>query len=205
MNEISSVEEILISKVSLEKHFRKKTNKLGWDYTDVLYSFLGVYTIGLNVFNEQDFECKGIIIRPKPRENKRKQAYNYEFILANYNKLNKDLNELEEMKEFIKVYQTIGNVIPIWPGGNVHRGQYQCYDIPDIYFNDEIIKKYSKNFFDTFVKDNNFLDDIMNGPYSQKKVGDFLVFKESGYKKFLTHIVKIIKKRNQLVEKYLEK
>lgn len=169
MTEISSVEEILKSKVSLEKHFQKKTDKLGWDYTDVLYSFLGVYTIGLNVFNKQNFECTGIIIRPKPRENNRQQAYNYEFISAHYNQLNKDLNGLKEMKEFIEVYQTIGNIIPIWPGGNVHRGQNQCYDIPDIYFNKKTIKKYSEKFFNTFVKDNNFLDDIIEGPYSKKK------------------------------------
>lgn len=90
--------------------------------------------------------CTGLIIRPKPRENNRQQAYNYEFILAHYNQLNKDLNKLKEMKEFIEVYQTIGNIIPMWPEGNVHRGQNQCYDIQDIYFNKETTKNILKIF-----------------------------------------------------------
>lgn len=41
------------------------------------------------------------------------------------------------LQKLIDKYETIGNVIPVWPGANVHRGQFGCYDCPDIYFNDE--------------------------------------------------------------------
>lgn len=204
MKEINTVEEIIKNNCSLEKYYREDTEKLGWEYTDVLYSFMGVYVIGLNVFYKKNFECSGLIIRPIPRNNNRQRAYSYEFIKNHYCEYHK-LNELDEMKEFIKVYQTIGNIIPIWPGGNVHRGQSQCYDIPDIYFNKEKIKQYSDSFFYTFFKDNNFLDEIKKGKYSKTKVEDFLEFKEDEYKDFLKHIVNIIQNRNKLINKYLKR
>jgi uncharacterized protein with ParB-like and HNH nuclease domain len=43
-------------------------------------------------------------------------------------------NESEELNAFLKVYFSIGNVIPIWPGGNTARGVMGLYDIPEIFF-----------------------------------------------------------------------
>lgn len=37
----------------VEKKFEKETKKLGWEYTDVLYSFLGIYVIGLYAFDKE--------------------------------------------------------------------------------------------------------------------------------------------------------
>ena len=47
-------------KKNIEDLFRNRTDKLGWQYTDVLYSFLGIYVLGLYAFdkdsrNEKNF------------------------------------------------------------------------------------------------------------------------------------------------------
>ena len=41
------VNEFVKKKKNVEKDFKNKTELLGWEYTDVLYSFLGIYVIGL--------------------------------------------------------------------------------------------------------------------------------------------------------------
>lgn len=44
------------------------------------------------------------------------------------------LNMLKELKDFLSVYNSIGNIIPIWPGGNESRDKFGCYDLPELYF-----------------------------------------------------------------------
>lgn len=65
-----------------------------WENRDVLYSFLGIYTIGLWVFYSDEFIRKNVIIRPEDRPKMKKVSFNF-------------------------LYEKCGNVIPIWPGGNI--------------------------------------------------------------------------------------
>jgi hypothetical protein len=202
MRELSTVEEVINSNVSLEKEFSNTANNLGWKYTDVLYSFLGIYTIGLLAFYPCRFECKGLIIQPKI-EGTRQRTYSYNYIKDNY-KDYEMLNDLKEMGDFIKVSQKMGNLIPIWPGGNAHKGQSHCYDIPDIYFSKEKIKDYADNFYNTFYNNSHFLNDVLNGLYSKKRVEDFLEFDESHYKDFLIHIIDVINRRDVCISNLLK-
>ncbi|WP_346866664.1 MULTISPECIES: hypothetical protein [unclassified Clostridium] len=204
MEEINLVEKMIHKKFSLEQYHKEYADKLEWGYTDVLYSFLGVYVIGVNVFHKDKVECCGLQIKPKIRTNNRQLAYSYKFIKEHYCDYDK-LNELAELNEFIEVYFKVGNIIPIWPGGNEHRGKSQCYDIPDIYFNKDEIKEYSNNFFNTFLKYKNFyLNDFINNKYSNIKIEDFLKFNELEYTDFLRHIVEVINKRSELIEKWVK-
>lgn len=55
-----------------------------------------------------------------------------------------EIIDKEDVKKFANVYTNIGNVIPIWPGGNSFKGTVNIdgsyiYDIPDIF-----LKKYWK-------------------------------------------------------------
>lgn len=204
MEDISTVKEMMHKRLSLEQNYKKYTDKLKWGYTDVLYSFLGVYVIGLNVFYKDKVECCGLQIKPKKRTNNRQIAYSYKFIEKHYCDYDK-LNKLTELSEFIKVYFKVGNIIPVWPGGNEHRGKSQCYDIPDVYFNKDNIKEYSNNFFNTYLMyKNSYLNEVINDKLSNIKIEDFLNFNESEYKDFLKHIVTIINKRSELIERWVE-
>lgn len=55
-----------------------------------------------------------------------KCSKNKEFVL---------LNNSPELLDFLKLYYSIGNVIPMWPGGNEVRGKKGIYDLPELFFN----------------------------------------------------------------------
>lgn len=43
---------------SFEDIFNREMNILGWTYRDVLYSFLGIYVLGIYVYYEEDINKK---------------------------------------------------------------------------------------------------------------------------------------------------
>lgn len=49
----------------VEKKLEKETKILGWEYTDVLYSFLGVYVVGLYAFDKENAPEKQCYNRKK--------------------------------------------------------------------------------------------------------------------------------------------
>lgn len=211
MNRISSVEEILNSKVSLEKDYCVEINILGWGYTDVLYSFLGVFVVGLKVYCGEN-KCANLF-KIWTKENKvsiYEKEYSWNFIGAfvnyysdkdNDNKIKiavDELKNLKEINEFINVYSSIGNVFPIWPGGNEHRGTIGCYDIPDIYFNNALIQNYSRHFFNTFCT-NNFMEKIRYGKYRTLTRDSMLNFSREEYRNFLIHIHDTICEREEKI------
>ncbi|MFK4344362.1 MULTISPECIES: hypothetical protein [unclassified Paenibacillus] len=203
MNVESAIGKVINTKFTLEKDYSKITNNLNWTYTDVLYSFQGVYVIGLNIFYEDEFVCCGKQIKPKKHANNRQIVYSHKYIKENYHEFDK-LNKLPELLKFIDVYSDLGNIIPIWPGGNSHRGMSQCYDIPDIYFNKKEIKEYASYFYNNFLSDKNFfLDDVLSGEFSKFEIGDYLRFSKEDYIKFLNHIVRIIKMRSEQLKQYI--
>jgi hypothetical protein len=214
MNEIISVDKILYSRVSLEKDYREETNKLGWgDYTDVLYSFLGVFVVGLKVYcgSDEPANLKEILATEMQISAYQKE-YSWNFIrtfVKHYSEKDKDnkikiavdeLKNLKEMESFINVISSIGNVYPIWPGGNKDKGTGTngCYDIPDIYLNKEDIRNYSKHFFNTFCT-NNFMENIIDGDYHTLTHDSILHFDRNKYRNFLIHIHDTICEREEKI------
>ncbi len=136
---VNTVEKMFVwrtqtNKTDVEKCHEKETRKLGWNNTDVLYSFLGIYAIGVYAYNngKMPFKITDFLIKEG-----RKNIYNDKFLMsiqnsAEYN--TKDLNNA--IKPFLERYSKIGNVYPIWPGGNTAKGNATigCFDIPELYF-----------------------------------------------------------------------
>ena len=167
---------------------------LKWDYTDVLYSFKGVYTIGAYCFYPQDFKrTEGGLISAKGSDYRK--TYSGKYIKENYGKY-KDLNECTELKEFLKRYKSIGNVIPIWPGGNSNRGQSYCYDLPDVYFcrNRVWLEKLSEVYLGVNL-------DILSAKYKKMNVGELIddLVKPGKYQEYLKYIVGIIDDREKKI------
>ncbi len=108
------------TKIIRRKFFNEK-KELEWDETDTLYSFLGIYVIGLKACYPNKFIRTNFQIRTVKGSNEYSKK-----VITNYKEF-VDLNGLEELKNFIKNYLTIGNLISIWPGGNIHKGMSQCF------------------------------------------------------------------------------
>lgn len=196
---METVEEIIEWKKnkkeeSLEEKFFNEKEKLEGDETDTLYSFLGIYVIGLKAYYPNKFSRTNFQIRTYKGSN----AYSKIYIFNNYKEF-VDLNELEELKSFIKNYLTIGNLIPIWPGGNMHKGLSQCFDIPEIYF----IKH--KKFTDALVQvyKNAYMENIIKNK-EQIKFPNILEMNKETYKEFLKYIVYTIEYRNNKIMNVLK-
>ena len=113
-NECQALKVNLISELSVEKKNKKATDKLSWNVeTDVLYSFLLTYKLGLEIINEtRVVEIRKDISQEKgiPRLNNNSPMFLYRCIKdPTFTKL----NESDEYKGVISLYFSLGNVIPI--------------------------------------------------------------------------------------------
>lgn len=119
------------------------------------------------------------------------------------------------IREFAIVYNTIGNLIPLWPGGNEFKGtcfidgEY-CYDIPDIFFckHYEMEKVYIENILKMEISDialSRF--EFTTNSDSPNKVKSILsIFEYSSldeYFAFVKNIVNEIKTRNNELKRLL--
>ncbi|WP_159372520.1 MULTISPECIES: hypothetical protein [Staphylococcaceae] len=179
---------------SFEDIFNREMNILGWTYRDVLYSFLGIYVLGIYVYYEEDINKKKTRLEFKDGS----QLWNFEKIYKLYDKY-EELNNLQEIKSFLSVYGSIGNIIPMWPGGNVHKGSCNYYDLTEIYFNN------FKNWRDYLVLEypNACLEEIVDRSekYNMKEFMDKL--DKDFYKKYLKEITQVIKNREEEIKKQL--
>ena len=181
---------------TVEQIRKKQIKDLKWEYPDVLYSFLGIYTLGVMAYykdDSQEISLAGILIKNKDGYN----LYNRKFLSENYRKY-RMLNEVEELRIFIEHYSSIGNVCPTWPGGNEHRGKSHCYDIPDVYF------KRHENWYRELVTQNPaaFLNNVVNSVYAVETAKLLeMVDTPEGYVDFLQHVNGVIDERNKLLSK----
>ena len=186
---------------SVEQAREKQVEALQWEYPDVLYSFLGIYTLGVWSYYKDDqkqgISLSGIIIKNKVGNN----LYNRKYLSENYGKYSA-LNETVELKAFIEHYSSIGNVCPTWPGGNEHRGKSHCYDIPDVYF------KRHESWYRELVTLNPsaFLKDVVNSNFAVVETSDLLglIDTPKKYIAFLKHVNHVIDIRNKLLMKIVK-
>ena len=161
---------------SIEEKHKEMTNLLKWgEYVDVLYSFVGIITLGLYIKNKSKYIIwhNGKIGYKNPPSNRKVQQLG---TIENLNRLlekeDEDLMELlntDEIKEFANVYDSIGNLMPIWPGGNEFKGKAlingaYAYDIPNVFFKEHgtMQKVYLENVLKISVEEaalENFLKD----------------------------------------------
>ena len=199
---VQSVEDFFQKRQSVEKYNEDKINKLKWECPDVLFSFRGVYAIGVFIHYRQLFveNVRTDIIVKDETGVTRQHLYSDKFLSENYPQFS-DVNNLPEIKEFLEHYYDIVNIIPTWPGANVNRGMAHCYDIPNIYYKRHA--KFTELIYDK-IYSNAFIDEIIeNDEYDT--VEKLLKLDPNQYVKFLKYIVKIIKKRNRQLQNILQK
>ena len=183
--------------------------------------------LGLTVVNNNRFE--ELFKEEKERQNNNKLCrYSTNFL----HKCSNDeafirLNESPELVNFIKLYFSIGNVIPIWPGGNEVRGKMGIYDIPELFFNKyrtwtlELIRQYQNAYIDSVLNNDMFLvchkskDKGYTIKGYQKSFNNIKVFKEcikdktntdnytGFYFDYLKRRIKIIKRREIKLKEWL--
>lgn len=149
---------------TVESINRDKVEKLEWGAkADVLFSFLGIYVIGLYVYYPKEY-----LRTPYQIHISDSGKYNFKgsiYSLKNIKRINeiadcKKLNDNEFLNNFIKKYFSIGNVIPIWPGGNTDRGKAGVFDIINIYCNKDDNAYWMKNLVERY--NNTFLEFVFN-------------------------------------------
>lgn len=188
-------------KSSIEEQNSENEHIKEWRYKDILYSFLGIYSIGLWVYYPDDYERTAYTIRPVDSKKSNKVSINYLCQKDEYGREKyfnyESLNNLDELKAFIKVYDCAGNVIPGWPGENVNRGMGYCFDIPDIYFRSKDVIEWTKILMAKNMKA--YLDEIMESKYPSdtKKFLDRMHKNEKEYSEFLQHCITIINNRDK--------
>ena len=118
---LQSVEEFFHKRETVEKYNEDKIIKLNWECPDVLFSFRGVYAIGVFIYYRQLFvdNVKTDIMVKDEKGATRQRLYSDKFLSENYPQFS-DVNDLPEIKGFLKHYYDIGNIIPTWPGANVN-------------------------------------------------------------------------------------
>lgn len=191
---------------------------LDWECTDVLYSFSLMYYLGLNVTNQGHFNY---LLEKKREIIKRQSPFSTQFLFeCSKDEKFQRLNENTVLIEFLQLYFSIGNVIPIWPGGNEARGKMGIYDIPEIFFNkyprwtNELVRQYPNAHLDKVVNNNLFfvereIDSKRNLKGYKNAFENFYEFKchmfndEKFYYDYLKRRNNVIKERQKLLIKEL--
>lgn len=198
---LQSVEEFFQKRETVEKYNENKIIKLKWECPDVLFSFRGIYAIGVFIYYRQLFvdNVRTDIIVKDEKGSTRQRLYSDKFLSENYPQFS-DVNDLPEIKEFLELYYDIGNIIPTWPGANVNRGMAHCYDIPNVYYKRHA--KFTELVYGKFYS-NAFIAEILeNDKYDT--VEKLLKLQPNQYVEFLEYIVSVITNRNKQLQDILQ-
>ncbi len=185
-------------KVSIEDLNEDNKYVSKWEKRDVLYSVIGIYQIGIFVFHPE--LCKKTDCTIKSPNGKAFMGLKY--LTENVNGKARfeqygTLNEVFENSKILKIIDSVGNVIPIWPGGNVDRGtRAGCFDIPDIYFH----KKYNDWFEMLSKKYPEAHLECLGSEYSYGTKEFLKMMNRDTYVAFLKHARDIIDQRKKLLE-----
>lgn len=193
--------------LTVEQANAESIRDLKWDAdVDVLYSFLLVYKLGLEIKNNTRFqelkkEFKNQYSNLGKSLNPNSTAFLY---FCSQDKEYQELNQNPCMKTFLSLYFTIGNVIPIWPGGNEARGKLGIYDIPELFFNAypkwtaELIRQYQNININEVVHYDPFF--VCSGKernvYTITELKRRMTAQNQIYYDYLAHRNAIIQKRN---------
>lgn len=200
----NSVEDFFKSnQKNIENMFSENTEIMKWKNRDVLYSFIGIYQIGIYAFYPSECKKTDYTIRIKDCSEYKYFSTHYLTRMVMEKKqfeVYEELNTVIEESRFIEVINSVGNVMPIWPGGNVDKGtKSYCFDIPDIYF-----YKYPEWFKAlTTIYPNAYLDDVIKSEFSIDTVAFLNRMNRTKFKEFLKHIVKIINTRTEILSKVI--
>lgn len=165
---------------SVEDYFRASIDALLWGpNTDVLYSFMLIYYLGISLYKEDAFNQLYQDEKNKQPKNKLCR-YSTKFLYkCSKNERFESFNSNQDVVGFVNKYFSLGNVIPIWPGGNEAPGFY--------------IKGY-KNSFSNLEE---FKKQVKNGTDFTAGTGFYF--------DYLKHRVNVIKKREEELYNFISK
>src|SRR5699024_8260453 len=213
-----SVEEFIKN-----KEYTRKCNEK--NQTDVLYSFLGIYAIGIWTYNQPNesdifktdadktdrpdiFKMDANKLRVLNEKGKYQCLCSKQFLFELQDKrVNeikvKELNQFIE-RTFVPVYFEVGNLIPMWPGGNIEKGnQNNGYmDIPELFFH-----RYTKWYEELTTYEESFLDGVGAKVKEDrfKSFNDFLKSVETveKYQEYVNYAVDNIISRTKRIKAFL--
>lgn len=177
---------------------------------DVLFSFLGIYSVGVWVYNKDNeglFKCEKNKIRVSvEKDGKYNQILCSKTFLLQLQKekiAGIDVTCLNDcIEKFSKLYFEVGNLIPMWPGGNMLKGNQNMgfMDIPELFF----IRYY--DWYQILAKrEDAYLQEMTEYLDANKiyfgSLETFLGFVDSvdKYKIYIDHVVDVISKRSQYI------
>lgn len=198
---LHSVKDFFQKKETVETFHEDKTKKLKWECLDVLFSFRGIYAIGVFVYYRKRFadDVNTDIMVKVENGAMRQRLYSDKYLRENYQEFG-DVNSLPGIKKFLEHYYDIGNVIPTWPGANVNRGMAHCYDVPNVYY--KRYAQFTELVYGSIYK-NAFMKEILeNDKYDT--VENLLKLKPDQYVEFLEYIIGVISNRNKQLQDILE-
>ncbi len=199
---------------SVEEYNSNYTNLCGGTQcTDTLFSFLSLYAIGIYVFNKQmkDFEVSNKIYLLNREDKKKQLLASKKFIsnlLLNTNQDTFKLNDLNNIfNKFAEVYFKPGNVIPMWPGGNMMKGNQNCgfYDNTSIFFHrfpvyyDMLNNSVIPTFFNEYSREY-----IMNSKFESLESLLKSMPATTDYEAYINECIDIINKRTDYIEEYIK-
>lgn len=192
---------------SIEDYYEDYTRACGGKKrTDVLFSFLGIYAIGVWVYNKDN---EGVFKREanKIKVSEKKNGMYSQILCSKFFLLRLqeeriagiDVSYLNKcVEEFASLYFSVGNLIPIWPGGNTLKGNQNngFMDIAELFF---------YRYYDWYQilerTENAYLQEITKYiENNQKHLESLETFLDSidsveKYEKYVEHIVQVIKQR----------
>lgn len=186
----------------------------GREMTDVLFSFLGIYSIGVWIYNKDKLdvfkiESNKIKLRVEKDKNYNQILCSKKFLLQlQEDKIAgievSDLNEC--LSEFARVYFSVGNLIPMWPGGNKLKGNQNkgFMDIPELFFVQyydwyEILRKREMAYLEEMAE---YLNVNKSCFVSLKSFLDSVNTVEK-YEKYIEHVVSVIHERTRVINESL--
>ena len=196
---------------SIEDYYEDYTRACGGKKrTDVLFSFLGIYAIGVWVYNKDN---EGVFKREanKIKVSVKKDGMYSQILCSKFFLLRLqeeriagiDVSYLNEcVEEFASLYFSVGNLIPIWPGGNTLKGNQNngFMDIAELFF---------YRYYDWYQilerTENAYLQEITKYiENNQKHLETLETFLDSidsveKYEKYVEHIVQVIKQRTKRI------
>ena len=188
---------------SVESYHTEDIKDLGWiEETDVLYSFLLCYKLGLEIVCEKAFKTK---IKGAKDENTRLNTNSPNFLRScAEDDAFKKVNNSKPIKEFLKLYFSIGNVIPMWPGGNSCKGIKGIYDSPEVFFN--MYPEWTETLREKY-KEKGFLDSVMKYRLESmfKTVDTLRKMTSAEYFAYITKRCEIIAEREKAIKEWLAK
>ena len=202
------IEVILNGKYTeIEKQHAKECMSIGWgSHTDVLYSFKALFAAGVFIFGPDKSKYRGSTCKYINIDGQRQRLWsqNYLSILYTEHRGSRWMKALcKAIQPLADVYDSIGNLFPVYPGGNQYKGSCGCLDMPDIFFHNRDIRSLEEYYTSQILGTDPLLSDVFDHPLVTVPK-ELFSLSEKEYEKLISSIVKRIRSREGRLRELLK-